>query len=150
MGSKTDIKEFSITITGCDNQGNSAYRYRLMRIWNEKEKPLMIIGCNPSIASVFTTDPTMDKVSNIAMANGYGGVIMSNLFAYRDTSQEEMKKVGRAGILYVIGNGPDGKIKENKKGYCVYHKNSSHVELPMLLKPYISLLFHCILLQNRH
>ena len=38
----------------------------------------------------------------------------------------------------------------NKKGYCVHHKNSSHVELPMLLKPYISLLFHCILLQNQH
>ena len=25
-----------------------------------------------------------------------------------------MKKVGRAGIMYVIGNGPDGNIKENK------------------------------------
>ena len=43
-----------------------------------------------------------------------------------------------------------GTKSRNKKGCCVHHKNSSHVELPLLLKPYISLLFHCILLQNRH
>ena len=84
MSYRTEIQKSSITITehtGCDNRGNSVYRYRLMRIWNEKDKPLMIIGCNPSKANVCTTDPTMDKVSNIAFNNGYGGVIMSNLFA---------------------------------------------------------------------
>ena len=84
MSHKTEIKKFKITTTehtGSNNHGHSVYRYRLMRIWNEKEKPLMIIGCNPSKANVCTTDPTMDKVSNIAFNNGYGGVIVSNLFA---------------------------------------------------------------------
>ena len=39
---------------------------------------------------------------------------LNESFPYRETRQEEMKKVGRAGIMYVIGNGPDGNIKENK------------------------------------
>ena len=43
-----------------------------------------------------------------------------------------------------------GAKSRNKKGYCVHHKKSCNVEFPRLLKPYISLLFHCIPLQNRH
>ena len=43
-----------------------------------------------------------------------------------------------------------GAKSRNKKGYCVHYMNSSNVEFPMLLKSYISLLFHCILLQNQH
>ena len=43
-----------------------------------------------------------------------------------------------------------GAKSRNKKGYYVHYKNSSNVEFPRLLKSYISLLFHCILLQNQH
>ena len=98
-------------ITGKDTDGAEVYRYRLMRIWDTKSRPLMVIGCNPSNASIINVDPTMNKVSCAAHAAGYGGIIMSNLFAFRTPSPSEMMKTERnkapkgkhENFVYVIG-----------------------------------------------
>ena len=107
---------FTVTTTevkGDDDNGEEVYRYRLMRIWNQNQRPLLIIGCNPSTANAMSGDPTMDKVSNIAMANGYGGVIMSNLYAFRATDPTVMKARGRGDLQYVIGHNGTNILRNN-------------------------------------
>jgi hypothetical protein len=51
----------------------------------------MFIGLNPSTADETTDDPTLIRCMNFAKAWGYGGVCMSNLFAYRATEPADMK-----------------------------------------------------------
>lgn len=61
------------------------HRYMLTRHWNTFEmpgKPIVgFIGLNPSTANESVDDPTIRKVMAIARHNGYGGVIMMNLFS---------------------------------------------------------------------
>ena len=79
--------------------GKSKYRYTLRRTWGTFQdgtfNHLLIIGCNPSNATDIKTDPTMDQVTEIAYNNEYEGVIMANLFAYRDGSPKNMKDNAR-------------------------------------------------------
>ena len=86
------------------DSNTTLYRYRLDRIWDSAKKPLLVIGCNPSTATAEKLDPTMLKVMEIARDNGYGGVIMCNLYSYRETNPNEMKKAARKhGFDYIIG-----------------------------------------------
>ena len=75
--------------------GAYGYRYSLTISWNAQIPPLLVIGCNPSVATKYETDRTMKKVVYIAMNNGYGGVIMCNLFAYKEKEPEHMKDAAR-------------------------------------------------------
>ncbi len=62
------------------------YRYLLKTEWIEMtkkegwEKPLIIIGCNPSTANEMQIDRTMEKVSQFCQKKEYGGYIMLNLY----------------------------------------------------------------------
>lgn len=51
----------------------------------------MIIGLNPSTADEVEDDPTLIRCINFAKSWGYGGVCMTNLFAYRATDPNDMK-----------------------------------------------------------
>jgi hypothetical protein len=51
----------------------------------------MIVGLNPSTADEVTDDPTLTRCINFAKSWGYGGVCMTNLFAYRATDPKVMK-----------------------------------------------------------
>ena len=95
------------------------YRYRLQRIWNEQENPLLVIGCNPSTATAEELDETMRQVIKIARNNEYGGVIMCNLYAYRGTRPDDMKNAARNisqnnqdGFAYVIGPHNEAQLVE--------------------------------------
>jgi hypothetical protein len=83
------------------------YRYTLWREWDEPEmgllglvasgrlKPgsyLMVIGLNPSTADETNDDPTVRRCINFAKHWGFGALCMTNLFAYRATDPEVMKK----------------------------------------------------------
>ena len=80
------------------------YRYAWVDAWS-KGKPLMVIGLNPSTADENKTDPTIAKCVRLAKGWGYPGLIMCNLFAYRATDPEEMKKqkepVGEKNDFYI-------------------------------------------------
>jgi len=67
------------------------YRFALWRTWDESKPFVMIIGLNPSTADETTDDPTLIRCMNFAKAWGYGGVCMTNLFAYRATDPNKMK-----------------------------------------------------------
>lgn len=84
------------------------YRYTLWREWdtldmfegcNDGERGeairheyLMVIGLNPSTADETKDDPTIRKCIGFAKRWGFGALCMTNLFAWRDTKPENMKK----------------------------------------------------------
>ncbi|MCJ8340458.1 MAG: DUF1643 domain-containing protein [Pseudomonadales bacterium] len=67
------------------------YRYVLWRTWDETLPLVMIIGLNPSTADAVNNDPTITRCINFAKTWGYGGLCMTNLFAYRATDPKVMK-----------------------------------------------------------
>ena len=73
---------------GITEQGNNIYRYLLNIpfINASSDDFLVVILKNPSVANVNNCDNTISKVCNVAFNNGYGGVIIANLFPYRSTN----------------------------------------------------------------
>lgn len=51
----------------------------------------MFIGLNPSTADEVNDDPTVRRCIGYARAWGYGGLIMTNVFAFRATDPNDMK-----------------------------------------------------------
>lgn len=61
------------------------FRYALWRIWSRSQKPLMVVGLNPSTADASKDDPTIRRCIGYAARWGMGGLLMGNLFAFRST-----------------------------------------------------------------
>ena len=69
------------------------YRYSLWRGWN-KDLPLVaVIGLNPSTADEIDDDPTIRRCIAYAKREGFGGLVMLNLFARRSTDPKQLRKV---------------------------------------------------------
>lgn len=72
------------------------YRYRLERRCCEGmagAKTAAIIMVNPSTADAEQDDPTIRKIKGFANRNGWGRVIVGNLFAYRATDIRDLARV---------------------------------------------------------
>lgn len=69
------------------------YRYALWRIWDNTKPRVMFIGLNPSTADAINDDPTITRCIHFAKSWGYGGVYMTNLFAYRSTNKSVLSSV---------------------------------------------------------
>lgn len=82
------------------------YRYLLWRIW-EPSLPIWSFGMlNPSTADHLQLDPTVTRCCSRAKAGGAGGLVVWNLFAWRDTKPEAMKAA-----LAPVGVGNDLAIR---------------------------------------
>ncbi len=69
------------------------YRYVLERFWGPDETRIAnFVLLNPSTADATEDDPTSRKCISFAKTWGLDGVIMTNLFALRETSPAKMKK----------------------------------------------------------
>lgn len=68
------------------------YRYRLERIWDDSKPSLVIVMLNPSTADASINDPTIRRCIAFAMRDGYGGICVVNLFAFRATKPSDLKK----------------------------------------------------------
>lgn len=68
------------------------YRYSLSRTWDTGLSKVNFIGLNPSTADHEIDDPTIRRCMGFAKSWGYGGIIMTNLFAFRATDPSDMKK----------------------------------------------------------
>ena len=82
------------------------YRYTLSIRW--AEGPMcQFIGLNPSIADEISDDPTIRRCKGFAKAFGCGGMVMTNLFAWRSTDPSALLKVknpiGEEGHFFTIG-----------------------------------------------
>lgn len=68
------------------------YRYVLHREWDGKKPYVMFIGLNPSIADENENDQTLKRCIGFAKSWGYGGLCMTNLFAFVSTDRDVMKE----------------------------------------------------------
>src|SRR5687768_16866498 len=69
------------------------YRFELWRIWDEDGPKLNVIGLNPSTADENLDDPTIRRCIGFARDWGFGGLVMTNLFAYRSTDPKGLAAV---------------------------------------------------------
>lgn len=67
------------------------WRYKLWRVWDDGRPPLNVIGLNPSTADETANDPTIRRCIGFARDWGYGGLLMTNIFAFRATDPRVMK-----------------------------------------------------------
>ena len=66
------------------------YRYELRRVWDESLPLVMFIGLNPSTADEAEDDPTIRRCISFAKSWGFGGLVMSNLWAWRATNPKDL------------------------------------------------------------
>lgn len=72
------------------------YRYRLWRRWRgaaQSKGDVNFIMLNPSTADADVDDPTIRRCEAFARLWGYGGVVVTNLFAWRATNPSELRDV---------------------------------------------------------
>lgn len=61
------------------------------RVANEHSY-VQFIGLNPSTATEYVDDPTIRRCIGFATRQGFSSLLMTNIFAWRDKSPEQMKK----------------------------------------------------------
>lgn len=86
------------------------YRYSLWRIWNPNLPLLGMVLLNPSTADAEADDPTIQRQGTRARSLGFGGLIVTNAFAYRSTDPEELYNT-----FDPIGPDNDGWIVQEAK-----------------------------------
>lgn len=62
------------------------FRYRLSRTWDAALPRLCFVMLNPSTADHVRDDPTVKKCIAIAHHQGFGGIDVVNVYAYRSSS----------------------------------------------------------------
>lgn len=82
------------------------YRYRLWRTWGDKTRMCNFVMLNPSTADERDNDPTVERCERRARAWGYGGLIVTNIFALRATDPAVMMQhsdpVGASNDAYLV------------------------------------------------
>jgi len=73
------------TETGAVFSECQRYRYRLWRYWNRAKPTLCFLMLNPSTADDVSNDPTVERCQRRALAMGFGGLEVVNIFAFRST-----------------------------------------------------------------
>lgn len=68
------------------------YRYTLRIEWDSERPVCAFVGLNPSTATEFADDPTIVRCKGFARDWGCGTLLMLNLFAWRDTDPEAMRR----------------------------------------------------------
>ena len=89
---KSERNLFYESDNGAEFSEDRKYRYTLWRIWDNNKPMVMFIGLNPSTANETTNDPTICRVIKFAFDWGFGGVYMTNLFAYVTPYPEKLKE----------------------------------------------------------
>ena len=69
------------------------FRYTLTRIWDRSGPIVNFLMLNPSTADAFALDPTNRRCVGFAQQWGFGGLVTTNLFAYRSTDPKVLRTV---------------------------------------------------------
>lgn len=88
------------------DQGRSAatisadglHRYNLWRGLTDDPRQLVYVMCNPSTADAFADDPTITKCKKIAAVQGYGQLVVVNLWSYRTSEPRLLIAAANNGI----------------------------------------------------
>lgn len=77
---------------------DGVYRYRLSRVWNDFRGRMAFVMLNPSTADAVFDDPTIRRCIGFAKREGFGGIEVVNLFAYRTSKPVHLLEAAAAGI----------------------------------------------------
>lgn len=78
--------------SGAQFSEDKRYRFSLWRVWDGSKPLIHFVLLNPSTADDTTNDPTVERCQRRADMMGYGGLIVTNIFAFRSTDPKELKK----------------------------------------------------------
>lgn len=122
-------------IKGAEFSPCKRYRYTLTRIWDPAKPLINWIALNPSTADAVSDDPTIRREIGFSKAWGLGGMVKTNIFAWRSTDPHILAAIadpvgekndwwirevaGRAAIV-VVAWGNWGAV--NGRGTWVFHK----------------------------
>lgn len=81
------------TETGATFSECRQYRYRLWRYWDRTRPPLCFLMLNPSTADDCSNDPTVERCQRRALAMGFGGLEVVNIFAFRSTYPSDLLSI---------------------------------------------------------
>ena len=95
------------------------WRYLLWRRWDASQPVANFLMLNPSTADEVKLDPTCARARDYAERWGYGALIVTNIFAFRNTDPERMKAAADP-----VGPGNDATIvraaKESALVVCAW------------------------------
>jgi hypothetical protein len=97
--------------TGARFSVDRRYRYALWRVWDRSRGICNFLLLNPSIADEVTNDPTSVRCERRARRWGFGGLIVTNLFALCATDPAGLRRVADP-----IGPENDAAILEAARG----------------------------------
>lgn len=83
------------------------YRYRLIRAWDHSLPMVTWVMLNPSTADAQRDDLTLTKCQGFARRWGFGGVVVINLYAWRETDPAKLVAHAAAGVDVV---GPENDL----------------------------------------
>jgi len=66
------------------------YRYSLTRVWDPTLPTITFVLLNPSTADAEQLDPTLRRCVGFAKRDGYGGMVILNLYAFRTKDPKVM------------------------------------------------------------
>jgi hypothetical protein len=66
------------------------YRYTLTRVWDQALPMMTFVLLNPSTADALQLDPTLRRCVGFAKREGYGGMAILNLYAFRTKDPKMM------------------------------------------------------------
>lgn len=69
------------------------YRYTLTRVWDAALPAVTFVLLNPSTADAVQLDPTLRKCVGYAKREGFGSMIVANVYAYRTKNPAAMRTV---------------------------------------------------------
>lgn len=76
----------------CKFSPDGRHRYTLWRVWDMTNPArVLFVGLNPSTADDSQDDPTIRRCIGFARRWGFGGLCMTNIFAFRATDPAVMK-----------------------------------------------------------
>jgi nucleoid DNA-binding protein len=97
--------------TGARFSIDRRYRYALWRVWDHDENLYNFLLLNPSSADEATNDPTIERCERRARRWGFGGLIVTNLFALCATDPAGLHRIADP-----IGPENDAAILETAQG----------------------------------
>jgi hypothetical protein len=109
------------------------WRYLLWRRWDEAKPVANFLMLNPSTADEVKLDPTCARARDYAERWGYGALIVTNIFAFRNTNPNQMKAAKDP-----VGPGNDAAIvkaaRESALVVCAWGNHGSFLERSLAVK----------------
>lgn len=112
-GMAATINDADGNYQGASISACGTWRYHLRRPANliEDKGRLCYVMLNPSTADATKDDPTIRRCVNLAARDGYGEIVVVNLFAFRATDPAEMRRAFAADPARAIGPENDDYIR---------------------------------------